>query len=177
MWLATLNLVNRVDPPFVSPERESLLAWLDYHRETLAMKCDGLSADQWCRRSVPPSSMSLIGLVRHMADVERNWFQRVLSGLGDDVAGPIFYQRVVNPDGDFDDVDPTTVEADIATWRREIAAADVVIAGIDLDDRRSSALGNEFDLRWVLIHMIEEYARHNGHADLLREAIDGTTGD
>jgi hypothetical protein len=169
--------VTRVDPPLVNAERASLLAWLDYHRETLAMKCEGLTAEELCLRSVPPSTMSLIGLVRHMAEVERNWFQRVLSGRADDVAGPIFYERDVNPDGDFDDVHPATVDDDIATWRSEIAAADVVIAGLDLDDRRSSALGDEFDLRWVLTHMIEEYARHNGHADLLREAIDGVTGD
>ncbi|HYN33922.1 MAG TPA: DinB family protein [Ilumatobacteraceae bacterium] len=169
--------MTRIDPPLVNPERESLLAWLDYHRKTLAMKCEGLSADQLCQRSVPPSSMSLIGLVRHMAEVERNWFQRVLSGLGDDVAGPIFYQRVVNVDGDFDDVDPATVDADIATWCREIAEADVVIAELDLDDRRPTPDRGDLDLRWVLVHMIEEYARHNGHADLLREAIDGTTGD
>jgi uncharacterized damage-inducible protein DinB len=167
----------RVDPPLVNAERASLLAWLDYHRETLAMKCEGLSAAQLCLRSIPPSTMSLIGLVRHMAEVERNWFQRVMSGLGDDVAGPIYYERVANPDGDFDDVDPVTVDADLATWRREIAAADAVIAGLDLDDRRSSADRGEFDLRWVLTHMIEEYARHNGHADLLRETIDGATGD
>jgi hypothetical protein len=169
--------MTRVDPPLVNPERASLVAWLDYHRETLAMKCEGLTAEQLCLRSVPPSTMSLIGLVRHMAEVERNWFQRVMSGLDDDVAGPIYYERVVNPDGDFDDVDPATVDTDLATWRQEIAAADVVIAGLDLDDRRSSGDRGEFDLRWVLTHMIEEYARHNGHADLLREAIDGTTGD
>jgi hypothetical protein len=169
--------MTRVDPPFVNAERASLLAWLDFHRETLAMKCGGLTPDQLCVRSAPPSTMSLIGLVRHMTEVERNWFQRVMSGLGDDVAGPIYYEREVNPDGDFDDVGPLTVDTDVATWRREIAAADEVIAGLDLDDRRSSALGNEFDLRWVLTHMIEEYARHNGHADLLREAIDGVTGE
>jgi uncharacterized damage-inducible protein DinB len=169
--------MTRVDPPFVNAERASLLAWLDYHRETLAMKCAGLTPDQLCLRSVPPSTMSLIGLVRHMAEVERNWLQRVMAGLGDDLAGPIYYEREVNPDGDFDDVEPLTVDADVATWRREIAAADAVIAGLDLDDRRTSALGNEFDLRWVLTHMIEEYARHNGHADLLREATDGVTGE
>jgi uncharacterized damage-inducible protein DinB len=169
--------MTRVDPPLVNGERASLLAWLDYHRETLAMKCEGLTADQLCQRAVPPSTMSLIGLVRHMAEVERNWFQRVLSGHGDDVAGPIFYERVVNPDGDFDDVDPETVDVDIATWRREIAAADEVIAGLDLDDRRLAGHHGELDLRWVLTHMIEEYARHNGHADLLREGIDGATGD
>ena len=169
--------MTRVDPPLVNPERASLLAWLSYHRETLAMKCEGLTADQLCLRSVPPSTMSLAGLVRHMAEVERNWFQRVMSGLADDVAGPLFYQPVVNPDGDFDDVDPATVDADIATWRREIAAADFVIVDLDLDDRRTTGDRGEFDLRWVLTHMIEEYARHNGHADFLREGIDGATGD
>jgi uncharacterized damage-inducible protein DinB len=174
---STVTGVTRVDPPLVNAERASLFAWLDYHRETLGMKCEELTADELCLRSVPPSTMSLVGLVRHMAEVERHWFQRVLSGLGDDVAGPIFYERVTNPDGDFDDVDPATVEEDIATWRREIAAADVVIAGLELDDRRSAGDRGELDVRWVLTHMIEEYARHNGHADLLREAIDGVTGD
>jgi uncharacterized damage-inducible protein DinB len=161
----------------VNTERASLLAWLEYHRETLAMKCEGLTAEQLCLRSVPPSGMSLIGLVRHMAEVERHWFQRVLAGLGDDVAGPIYYVRETNPDGDFDDVEPATVAADLATWRGEVAAADVVIAGLDLDTRRSAGDRGDVDVRWVLTHMIEEYARHNGHADFLREAIDGATGD
>ena len=161
----------------MNTERASLLAWLEYHRETLAMKCDGLTAEQLCLRSVPPSGMSLIGLVRHMAEVERHWFQRVLAGLGDDVAGPIYYVRETNPDGDFDDVEPATVAADLATWRGEVAAADVVIAGLDLDTRRSAGDRGDVDVRWVLTHMIEEYARHNGHADFLREAIDGATGE
>ena len=124
--------------------------------------------------------MSLIGLVRHMAEVERNWFHRLRRRrVGDRRPGPIFYDREVNIDGDFDDVDPATVDADIATWQardrcgptRCFAGSISMTSGITTDRRR------EFDLRWVLTHMIEEYARHNGHADLLREAIDGTTGD
>jgi uncharacterized damage-inducible protein DinB len=120
--------------------------------------------------------MSLIGLVRHMADVERSWFRRLVAGETTDAAGPIHYSET-NPDGDFDDTDPATVDADIATWRAECALADAIVAGADLDDTRIGRRGEPISVRWVLTHMVEEYARHNGHADLLRECIDGETGD
>jgi hypothetical protein len=147
-------------------------AWLEYHRATLAMKCDGLTDAQLRERAVPPSSMSLLGLVRHMGEVERNWFRRVLSR--EDVPGR--YYDATNPDGDFDDVDTASVEEGFAFWRAECEHARTVASGMELDDtgvRRGKAVS----LRWVLVHMIEEYARHNGHADLLRERIDGRTGD
>lgn len=107
--------VERIEPPLVAGERDMLDAWLDFHRATLATKCDGLTDDQLRERAVPPSSLSLLGLVRHMGEVERSWFRRVLGG-------------------------------------------------------------KEFSLRWIMVHMVEEYARHNGHADLLRERIDGAVG-
>ena len=166
----------RVDPPFEAAEREMLESWLEYHRATLALKCEGLSPSQLRERAVPPSSMSLLGLVRHMADVERNWFRRRLAG---EDAGPIFYDRETNADGDFDDVDTADVEADLATWREECDVARQRSAAVSsLDDLAASTRdGNRISLRWILVHMIEEYARHNGHADLLRERIDGQTGD
>jgi uncharacterized damage-inducible protein DinB len=165
---------ERVDPPFVQPEREMLDSWLEFHRATLALKCEGLSDEQLRERSVPPSSMSLLGLVRHMAEVERNWFRRVLSSED----APPFYYDEKNPDGDFDDVDTASVEEAFATWRAECDNARAVAARMQLDDEGTGRRhGQPISLRWVLVHMIEEYARHNGHADFLRERIDGTTGD
>ncbi len=168
----------RDEPPLAAPERPSLEGWLRYHRQTLAMKCEGLSPEQLCERSVPPSSMSLIGLVRHMADVERSWFQRFIGGADKAAAPPIFYSAT-NLDGDFHDADPATVDADMARWRAECQRADEILAGCDLDDTRTADRQpfDDMSVRWVLIHMIEEYARHNGHADLIRERIDGVTGD
>ncbi len=170
--------MDRTDPPLIAAEREALVAWLDYHRTTLAVKCDGLTAEQLCQRSVPTTTMTLIGLVRHMAEVERGWFGRCIGGLAEADAPPIFYDAETNVDGDFDDIDPATVEADMATWRAEIVRSDEMLARVDLDEVRHHDRWNEdLDIRWVVIHMIEEYARHNGHADLLREAIDGATGE
>ena len=173
---STVGAMTRSDPPLIGPERESLIAWLQYHRETLAVKCADLDPAQLCERSVPPSTQSLIGLVRHMAEVERSWFRRLLAGESDDTAGPIYYSDS-NPDGDFDDVDPTTVGKAMATWRLERERADEIVAGLDLDETRVHPQRGPISVRWVLTHMIEEYARHNGHADLLRERIDGVTGD
>jgi uncharacterized damage-inducible protein DinB len=168
--------MTRVEPPPTGSERESLTSWLRYHRDTLAFKCEGLDPEQLCRRSVPPSTMSLIGLVRHMAEVERSWFRRFLAGEPVDQVG-LLYSSDERRDGDFDDVDPTTVEEAFATWRAECDLADGIAAGLDLDDICDNLGRGETSVRWVLTHMIEEYARHNGHADLLREAIDGATGD
>jgi uncharacterized damage-inducible protein DinB len=163
---------HRVDPPFLAEEREMLDTWLDFHRDTLAMKCEGLDDEQLKRRSVEPSSMSLLGLVRHMAEVERNWFRRVLEA---EDATPIFYDEA-NPDGDFDDVDDADVASDMATWHAEVERARAISAAHSLDDT-GIRKGAPVSLRWILVHMIEEYARHNGHADFLRERIDGATGD
>jgi uncharacterized damage-inducible protein DinB len=163
---------TRVEPSFVLPEREMLEQWLEYHRATLLWKCEGLSHEELKRRSVEPSSMSLLGLVRHMADVERNWFRRVLDHQ--EAAG-IFFSEA-SPDGEFDDVADADAEADFATYRAEVEAARAIAATRALDDT-GTRRGEPCSLRWVYVHMIEEYARHNGHADLLRERIDGAVGD
>jgi uncharacterized damage-inducible protein DinB len=163
---------QRTDVPRTGGERELLRAYLEFHRETLALKCAGLS-DEDLRLRTSPSSLSLLSLVRHMAEVERAWFRRVFDGQ--DV--PLVW----SPDGDFqvayDVVDAAPEEA-FAAWQAEIAIArDIEAAAPSLDvtgvDRRS---GDEYSLRRVLLHLIQEYARHNGHADLIREGIDGTTG-
>ena len=165
--------IQRRPEPLAGDERSSLKAWLDYHRDTLLMKCAGLTADQLRARSVPPSSLSLLGLVRHMAEVERSWFRRRVSG--EDIGW--LYCTDANPDGDFDDVDTADPEADFAAFRAEGAAARQATAGRELDAIFLNREGRTLDLRWAFIHMIEEYARHNGHADLLRERIDGVVGD
>ncbi len=166
--------VERIDPPLVAREREMLDAWLDYHRATLAVKCEGLSDDQLRAQAVPPSSLSLLGLVRHMGEVERSWFRRVLSG---EQAPPRYYSDE-NRDGDFDDVADADVAEAFGYWRDECAdARERVAAAPSLDVTGTGRQGETYSLRWIMVHMIEEYARHNGHADLLRERIDGTVGD
>jgi uncharacterized damage-inducible protein DinB len=165
--------IERVKTPPLGGEREMLEAWLNYHRQTLLMKCAGLAADQLKQHAVQPSALTLLGLVRHMAEVERSWFRK--NFLGQDL--PWIYCTEESPDGDFDDLANADPPADFATFKAEVEAADKAAAGRSLEDtffhqRRKS----EMNLRWIYVHMIEEYARHNGHADLLRERIDGVTG-
>jgi uncharacterized damage-inducible protein DinB len=117
--------------------------------------------------------MSLLGLVRHMAEVERGWFQR---GVAAEDAPPLYYSDA-DPDGDFDNVDTADVDEAFRTWNAQCRAADAIIAAHSLDDIDSREDRGGLTLRWILIHMIEEYARHNGHADLIRECLDGATGD
>ncbi|HEX6197220.1 MAG TPA: DinB family protein [Jiangellaceae bacterium] len=167
----------RTEPPQHGDERETLLGFLRWQRETLELKCADLDAEQLARRAVEPSTMSLLGLVRHMADVERGWFRRFMAGQD---APPIFYSRE-DPDGDFDDAvaDPTVVEEAWRAWHEEVAFADKYVAespDLGVIGKRAKADRGELSLRWVLTHMIEEYARHLGHADLLRERIDGRLG-
>jgi uncharacterized damage-inducible protein DinB len=166
-------VTDRIDPPFLHGERDSYDAWLAYHRATLLLKCDGLDRDQLRARPVATSLMSLHGLVRHMAEVERNWFRRVLAG---EDAPPLFYEPETNPEGDFEMPDDATFADDLAAWRAEVDAALAIAAGHDLDDT-GIRRGEPVSLRWIYVHMIEEYARHNGHADLIRELLDGTTGE
>jgi len=167
--------ITRVDPPTVAGERASLEGWLDFHRATLLYKCQGLAGEQLARRAVPPSSLSLLGLVRHMTEVERAWFRRRVAGQ----SGLAFrYCTDDVPDGDFDLAEPDGAEAGFAAFRQECDLARAAAAGRPLDATfRHERTADEIDLRWVYTHMIEEYARHNGHADILREQIDGATGD
>jgi len=154
-------------------EREMLRAYLDFHRDTLADKCAGLSDDELRTRSVPPSGLSLLGLVRHMAEVERAWFRRVIDGQ--DV--PLVWGEGWDFQAAYDTRDAAAEEA-FAAWQAEVEIArDIEAAAPSLDvtgiDRR---YGTEFSLRRVMLHVLQEYARHNGHADLIRERIDGVTG-
>jgi uncharacterized damage-inducible protein DinB len=167
---------DRVEPPADADERTMLVGWLDYHRRTLAAKCDGLTDEQLKLRSVEPSSLSLLGLVRHLTDVERAWFRSVFEG---DPNVP-HYWTDASPDGDFDDLDDAPVDEVFARWRGEHAHGTRILqrtASLDVLAQGTSSRGLRPSLRWVLTHLIEEYARHNGHADLIRERIDGRTGE
>jgi uncharacterized damage-inducible protein DinB len=161
--------------PVLGDERTTLTEYLRYQRLTLELKCSGLGPEELARRSVEPSTLSLLGLVRHMAEVERSWFRRRMAGR--DV--PHLYQSDADPDGDFDGAVPDAGVVDQAwtAWRDEMAFTDRFVADApDLDVRGTIPGRGEISLREVLVHMIEEYARHNGHADLLRERIDGRIG-
>ena len=157
-------------PPRTGAERESLQGWLDFHRTTLQHKCAGLDHAQLSIRPVTTSLMSLLGILRHMTDVERWWFRTMQ--CGEDVVG-IFDPEAI--DADFTDLDSMPAEQVLAAFWQECAAADAAVAALPLEATFMSRRGHELNLRWVYLHMIEEYARHNGHADLLRELVDGTT--
>ena len=169
MWEAG----GRTEPPRVGDERETLTGFLDWHRETLALKCAGLTAGQLAERAVPPSGLSLHGLVRHLAGVERWWFR--IQFAGEDV--PLLFYSDDDPEQDFEGLDGDFADA-LATWRHECdRSREVVARAASLDEtgiRR--ATGEPITLRWVLVHLIAEYARHNGHVDLLRERLDGGIG-
>ena len=164
----------RVDPPTAAGERELLQGFLDFHRGTLLWKVSGLTGEQLVQRAVEPSSMSLIGLVRHLSEVEKYWFHRALAQAPSE---PTFW-TTEHPDGDFDLADPVQAERDLEDYRRIVKLSDELASGYDLDDTflRPHHEG-DYSVRYLYIHMIEEYARHNGHADLLRERIDGATGE
>lgn len=165
---------ERSEPAFDAAERPMLEGWLDYHRETLAMKCAGLTDAQLREASVPPSALTLLGLVRHLAEVERFWFRAILEGA----ELPDLYSTEEDPDRDFTVTESTTWAGTESVWRAETAAARESAAAFALDDfsRGVGSAGKPFSLRWIYMHMIEEYAQHNGHADLLRERVDGATG-
>lgn len=164
--------VPRVNPPLVADERTRLDGWLDFHRATLLHKCAGLTGKQLAQRPVASSQLSLLGLVRHMAANERVWFRiRFAHADVEDL-----YQSDEHPQGgEFALAGPVTAETDFAIYNEEVAQARTVLKGRSLDE----TFGDEnviVDLRWLYAHMIDEYARHNGHADLVRELVDGTTG-
>ena len=162
---------DRPRPPFVGDERAVLDGWLDFHRATLLWKCEGLTLDQLKLAPVPTSTLTLLGLVRHLTEVERGWF---LPFLGEQV--PDLYCSEDNPDGDFDDVPDADAAGDLARYGEVVDAISALLAHRRLDEVEVDE-GKSYNLRWIMTHLIEEYARHNGHADLLREAIDGRTGE
>src|SRR4051794_2410789 len=162
-----MTTTGRTMPPLQADERATLESWLDFYRATLVMKCDGLTEEQLRTSSVPPSPLTLLGLVQHMAEVERNWFRRVL--LGEQV--PPIHDRDADPagpDGGFDLADDATFDTARTTWDAEVARARVICSGRDLEET-SPFMGGQVTLRWIYPHMIAEYARHAGHADLIRE--------
>jgi hypothetical protein len=169
----TAPQITREPAPYIAGERQMLEAWLDFHRQTLLLKCGGLTAGQLRQRAAPPSKLSLLGLVRHMTEVERGWFRRRVAG--EDVS--FQYSSESDPDGEFDHVDSADAEQDLAAFVREIDLARRAAAGHGLDETfYHPQRGAQLNVRWVYVHMVEEYARHNGHADLLRERIDGAAG-
>lgn len=159
-------------------EKETLRNYLRHYRLTLEMKCAGLDAEQMARRSVPPSTMSLLGLVRHLSGVERGWFREVLAGA--EGLAPLYEETADLPDPEFDGAvaDPAVVAEAWENWRREAKDADAWIEALPEDglDRTVPRGDGQIPVRDALVHMIEEYARHVGHADLLRECIDGRVG-
>jgi uncharacterized damage-inducible protein DinB len=167
VWIAPD--VVRMDEPLTGAERAMRDGFLDYNRATLLQKCAGLTAEQLAARAVPPSALSLLGLVRHLTDVERNWFRRRFAG-----------QELALPyggDAAFDGAAPERAAAELAALVAEQQAARAAVAGLPLEHAWVSPRWGPMSLRWLLQHMSEEYARHCGHADLLRERLDGRTGD
>jgi uncharacterized damage-inducible protein DinB len=176
----TITWPDHVPPRVVvdrlSGEKRALDGWVDFHRATLLMKCEGLSSDQLKTRSVAPSSSTLLGLVRHMSDVERGWFR--LHAAREDLE--FYYSTDEEPDADFLNIDAADASADLAHFVAECQLSRAATTTLSLDEvvpSRGHHPERTRNVRWIYLHMIEEYARHNGHADLLRERIDGATGD
>jgi uncharacterized damage-inducible protein DinB len=164
---------ERIGPPLRAAERETLRAFLDYHRATLAMKCDGLSDDDLRRTSMPPSTLTLLGLVRHMAEVERTWFRRVINA--EDI--PLVWSDDRDFQAAYDASMSSRTEA-FEAWQAEVGHSRRIeqeAESLDVTGYQAS-WGEDVSLRLVMLHLIHEYARHNGHADFLREGIDGTVG-
>ena len=175
MWMDTAQDPRFANGAELEGERATLIDYLGGYRLTLEMKCADLDAAQFARRSVPPSTMSLLGLIRHMADVERNWFRRVMARAD---APPVYWSED-GPDAEWLGAvaDPAVVEDAWRAWHEEVAFAEKFVADSpDLAIKGTMRDGASIALREVLVHMIEEYARHCGHADLLRERIDGRVG-
>jgi uncharacterized damage-inducible protein DinB len=170
-WIAPQ--VTRTYESYVADERRILEGILERQRSTLMWKCAGLSGEQLARRAVPPSNLSLLGLVRHVADTERAWFRRRIGGQ----ELPEVYAREDRPDAAFEEASAEGAEDAFARLAEEWEQARRAVAGASLDDQFTHEQVGLISVRWVYSHMIEEYARHNGHADLLRQSIDGGTGE
>jgi len=169
--------VERAERPRSADERTTLAGFLQFQRDTLALKCAGLTAEQLGRKAVPPSELSLLGLVRHLADVERGWFRNVIAGEGVPLRGGAASARSTGFDVEETGVDEAAAEEALAIWREECERSRAIADSAESLDVIGVHRTGPVSLRYVLAHMIEEYARHNGHADLLRERIDGTTGE
>ncbi|HSZ35851.1 MAG TPA: DinB family protein [Acidimicrobiales bacterium] len=169
-----LPAVTRPEPPQVGDDRAMLPPWLDYQRATLLWKCQMLEGDALVRRSVPPSPISLLGIVRHMMLVEWHWFERVFAATGT----PEPFSTEEDEDADWNDLDPARAMEDIERFQRQCDISRGIVAVTpSMDQLAAQPRGEAMSLRWIMVHMIEEYARHNGHADFLRELIDGEVGE
>ncbi|WP_097972028.1 DinB family protein [Streptomyces sp. gb14] len=165
---------DRIGPPLLGAERETLRAFLDYHRDTLAMKCAGLNDEQLRERSMEPSTLSLLALVRHMAEVERAWFRRVFE---DEAAPMVWSEKPFDFQAAYDASASTRAET-FAAWEAEVETSRRIereAGSLDLVGRQPR-WEKDVSLRMVMVHVLLEYGRHNGHADLLREGVDGTVG-
>ncbi|MGW0737513.1 DinB family protein [Streptomyces sp. NPDC002851] len=164
---------ERPEPPKLGSERDTLRGFLEFHRATLASKCAGLTDDELRQRSMPPSTLTLLGLVRHLAEVERAWFHRVF----EDHDAPLVWSDEIDFQAAYDADASTRAEA-FTAWEAEVARSrriEKAAASLDATGHQPR-WGEQVSLRMVMVHVLLEYARHNGHADFLREGIDGTTG-
>ena len=161
-----------VDGPLVGPDRPMLEGYLAWQRTVLLNVCAGLTGAQLAARPLASSTLSLLGLVRHLTKVERTWLRIRAAGQ----AVPPVFDPALGKDHDFEATDPGEAEADFARYAEECRSCDAAAAGLDFDDTFVLADGTKMSLRMTYVHLIGEYARHLGHADLLREAIDGVTG-
>jgi uncharacterized damage-inducible protein DinB len=158
----------------VGDDSTMLPAWLDYQRATLMWKCELLDGDALARRSVPPSPISLLGIVRHMTLVEWSWFERRFAATGS--PSPLSTEH--DEDADWNDLDPARAMEDLERFQRQCDISRGIVAVTQsMDQLVADPRGEAMSLRWIMVHMIEEYARHNGHADFLRELIDGAVGE
>jgi uncharacterized damage-inducible protein DinB len=164
---------SRAAPLLSGPERAQLESWLDFYRATLILKCAGLSVEQLSTRPVATSDLTLLGLLRHMTFVEQVWFEKVFAGLAIDD----YYKRDDDRDADFHELTSSPLDDVVQLFYTACSTSRALSSGHELDEMALVAgRGRQVDLRWIYVHMIEEYARHCGHADLLRELIDGSTG-
>ncbi|MFD5828554.1 DinB family protein [Lentzea sp. NPDC060358] len=168
-WTAPDVVVTEESP--LGAERPMLEAWLDRHRATFLHNCAGLTGEQLATASAEPSALTLLGLIRHLADVERMWFRIRLAGQDVETR----HRRPDRPDHAFLDLDPARAESEYADLVAEMAEARAAASTRELDDTFAHERAGEMSVRWLYLHLIEEYAQHNGHADLLRERIDGRT--
>jgi hypothetical protein len=167
------------DPDGIADERAMLVAFLEFYRAVFVRKAEELTDDQARVAACPPSDLTILGLVRHMAEVERGWFRRGIAGEHD---APSWYRGAAHPDGDDDgDLHPppdATLADALAVLQSEVAASRETLANVaSLEQLDTRPARTPVSVRWILVHMVEEYARHCGHADLLRQALDGVVGD
>jgi hypothetical protein len=163
--------MDRVEEPVANDETGVLRGWLDFHRSALAAKCAGLTDEQLVAQSAPPSSLSLLGLVRHLTEMERHYVVRRVGGA--DIA--LLYCTDEDEEADIEGLDASMAAASLLAWRAEVERADAVLAAhADLSDLTASG---QRAIRWCVVKLLQEYARHNGHADILRERIDGSRGE